>query len=126
MNFKCERLSITDDPDFGCTIQFLDSKETNDEILTIEKILHPQNKYVLIQRSYPEDDHENDWYLVESSESDTELNYLDKIIIKLRRELIEISWSGEKVTIGLDLSEKEYLQLENTLKNNFKQRIILL
>jgi len=126
MNFKCEQLTITDDPDFGCTIKFSDSEKKHDENTPIEEILHSKKKYLLIQRSYPEDEYENDWYSIESSESDTELNYKDDMIIRLRRDSFEIIWTGEQLNIGLKITDKEYLQLEEILKTRFKERVTLL
>ncbi|MBL4755947.1 MAG: hypothetical protein JKY52_20435 [Flavobacteriales bacterium] len=126
MDFTCERLTITDDPDFGCTIEFSDSEERIDEFTPVKELLHPKNKYLLIQRSYPEVEDEIDWYSVESSESETELSYRDKMIIKLSRELFEINWSGDQLAISLKLNDKEYSQLNRILKNRFKDRTILM
>ncbi len=48
MNFKCETLSITDDPDFGCTISFSDEKPGNNEFKLMEELMHPSYKYLLL------------------------------------------------------------------------------
>jgi len=126
INFKCKHLSITDDPDFGCTLEFSDSEDINNEHARIEDLLHPKDKYLLLQRSYPEDEYENDWYTVESSESDIELSQKDKIIIKLRPHVFTISWPGEQLSIGLNLLDKEFLRLKKILKTSFKERVILI
>jgi hypothetical protein len=126
MNFKCEELTISDDPDFGCTIQFSDTKDKGyDENQTIDEIINSKDKYFLIQRSYPEDLYENDFYHIETSESDIELGYLDKILIELSKDNIKLQWSGNKVEIGLNIEEKEILHLRKMLKKRFKERIIL-
>ena len=125
MNFKCEQLTISIDPDFGCTIEFSDSKDEVDEFTPIEELFHPKGKYLLIQRSFPEEEDDVDWYSIESSESEIELNFKDKMIITMTRDYFEIGWSGERLTIGLDLSDKEYFQLEKTLKTMFKEKILL-
>ena len=124
IDFICKNLSITDDPDFGCTIEFSNSLENETE--NIDDIIHSTEKYLLIQRSYPEDLDEIDWYTIETSENETELNQKDKIIIKLKRNLFEISWSGSKLIIGLELSDSECNNLNKTLQNKFKDKIILL
>ena len=124
VDFICKTLSITDDPDFGCTIEFLDSLENEAE--NINDIINSTERYLLIQRSYPEDIDEIDWYTIESSENETELNQKDKIIIKLKKNLFEISWSGAKLIIGLELSDSEYKYLNRILKTRFKDKIILL
>ena len=124
VDFICKNLSITDDPDFGCTVEFSDSLEKNTE--DIDDIINSTEKYLLIQRSYPEDFDEIDWYTVETSENGTELNQKDKIIIKIKRSIFEISWSGSKLIIGLELSDSDYNNLKRTLQKKFKDKIILL
>ena len=127
MNFKCVELSITDDPDFGCTIRFSDTKDKEyDENQTIEEMMTSNDKYFLIQRSYPEDLYENDFYSIETSESDIELSYLDKILIELNEDNIKINWSGDRVEIGLKLEENEIKYLRKILKKRFKERLILI
>ena len=124
VDFICKNLSITDDPDFGCTVEFSDSLEKKTE--DIDDIINSTEKYLLIQRSYPEDFDEIDWYTVETSENGTELNQKDKIIIKIKRSIFEINWSGSKLIIGLELSDSDYNNLKRTLQKKFKDKIILL
>jgi len=78
MNFSCIELIINDDPDFGCTIHFSDTKDKGyDENQTIDEIINSNEKFFSIQRSYPEELYENDFYHIETSESDTDLGYSD-------------------------------------------------
>ncbi len=63
VDFICKTLSITDDPDFGCTVEFSDSIDNENE--NIDYIIDNTEKYLLIQRSYPEDIDEIDWYFIE-------------------------------------------------------------
>jgi hypothetical protein len=126
MNFSCIELMITDDPDFGCTIQFSDTMDKGyDENQTINELINSKEKYFLIQRSYPEDLYENDFYHIETSETDTELGDSDKILIELSKDKIKIQWSGDKVEIGLNIEENEVLHLRKMLKKRFKEKIIL-
>jgi hypothetical protein len=126
MNFHCEELEINDDADFGVTITFSDTKREYGESDSIEDLLHSTDKYLLIQRSYPEEEGEINWYSIESTESEIELNPKDKIIIKLTQDILEIRWSGELVQIGLTFTEKERNRLETILNRSFKQRLILI
>ena len=127
MNFKCVDLKINDDPDFGCTIQFSETKDKEyGENQTIEELMTSNEKYFLIQRSYPEDLYENDFYYIETSESDVELSNLDKIIIEFSEDSIDIQWSGDRVEIGLNVEGKVIKLLRKILKKRFKERIILL
>jgi len=124
VDFICKNLSITDDPDFGCTVEFSDTIDNENE--SIDYIINNTEKYLLIQRSYPEDRDEIDWYTVETSENETELNQKDKIFIKLNSSLFEINWSGSKLIIGLELTNSELNDLNKILKTRFKDKIILL
>jgi hypothetical protein len=127
MNFICEELSITDDPDFGCTIQFSDTKDSGYvENQSIDELINSDKKYFLIQRSYPEELYENDFYHIETSESDTELGFCDKLVIQLNRDKIKIQWCGDMVEIGLKLDERESSRLRKTLKTRFKEKIIMI
>ncbi len=124
VDFICKNLSITDDPDFGCTVEFSDTIDNENE--SIDYIINNTEKYLLIHRSYPEDRDEIDWYTVETSENETELNQKDKIFIKLNSSLFEINWSGSKLIIGLELTNSELNDLNKILKTRFKDKIILL
>ena len=80
----------------------------------------------MIQRSYPEDEFEVDYYHIESSETETELNPRDKIVVSLSHEKIEIGWSNDHIEIGLNLTENEHNELREAFENSFKERTILL
>ncbi len=124
MNFQCEELTISDE-ELGCTITFSDSKSTDDQFKTIDEIMNSEEKYLLIQRTYPEDDYEDDYYHIESSESDTELDSEDKMTVRLSRENFEISWSGDQLKIGLNLTDKQLKDLKEIFEIVFKERVII-
>ncbi len=126
MNFECKQLNITDDPDFGCTIEFSDSIDENDENQTLEELMNPTGKYLLIQRSYPEDEYENDWYSIESSEIDIEYSQKDDMYVNLRKDEFKIYCSGVTIIVGLNLSDAEYSNLNKVLKTRFKDKVIIM
>lgn len=126
MNFECIQMTINDDPNFGCTIEFCDTIENYNENLTIEEQLKHAGKYLLIQRSYPEDEYENDWYLIETSEAEIDYGEQDKMYVKHSRNEFEIYCAGVTVLIGLNLSDKEHLKLNRTLKTRFKNQVVIL
>lgn len=80
----------------------------------------------MIQRSYPEEEDDIDYYYIETSETDTELSPRDKMIIEIRPEVFKINWSRDRLEIGLNITKKEYEHLKKTLKNRFKKRLIFL
>ncbi|MDO6604066.1 hypothetical protein [Arenibacter palladensis] len=124
MNFQCKELTISDE-ELGCTITFSDSKSADDQFKTIDEIMNSKKKYLLIQKTCPEDDYELDHYHIESSESDTELDSEDKITVRLSRENFEISWSGDRLKIGLNLTDKELKDLKEILEGVFMERVII-
>ncbi len=126
MNFECKKLNITDDPNFGCTIEFIDTVETDSEDMTIEELYSPSVKYLLIQRSYPEEIDDNDWYTIESSETNIDFSQKDNMYVTLTPNRFKIYCAGETIKIGLNLSEKEYKTLEKTLRNQFKDKVVLM
>lgn len=125
MNFECKQLTISVDSNYGCTIEFSDSSEIADEILAFDKQLQANDKYLLIQRSYPEEEDEIDWYTVETSEDEIDFSQKDKIYITLNKELIKVYCSGVSINIGLKLSGKEYSNLEKILKTRFKGKVVM-
>ena len=85
--------------------------------------MNSKKKYLLIQRTYPEDDYESDYYHLESSETDAELDSDDIITVTIERERFEIDWSGARLKIGLNMTDKEMKNLGKILETRFKDRI---
>jgi len=125
MNFQCKELTISD-WELGFTIIFSDSKSSDDQFKSVEDIMNPGKKYLLIQRSYPEEENELDYYFIESSETNTELSPRDKMVVRLSQDKFEIDWSGDHLGIGLDLTDKEQQDLKEAFEVVFKERTILL
>lgn len=90
MGFDCKKLKITEYPGIGWTIEFSDSMEKDSDIMAVEELFHPTSRYLIIERSYPEDEYESEWYTIETSESDIEFNQNDKMHITLRPDLFKI------------------------------------
>ncbi|MCF8302473.1 MAG: hypothetical protein K9I94_04285 [Bacteroidales bacterium] len=126
IEFECKELSINDDPNFGCTIEFNDTLETHDENRTIEELLHPAGKYLLIQRSYQEEEYDMDWYTIESSEA--AINYTQQydMYVRLKPKEFEMYCAGVTFHIGLNLTGMEYANLEKMLRTRFKGKVVML
>ena len=125
MNFQCKELSISD-YELGFTIIFSDSQSSDDQFKTEEEIINSGEKYLLIQRSYPEEEDDIDYYYIETSETDTELSPRDKMIVEISQEKFKINWSGDHLEIGLNLTDKEQQELRKAFEVTFKERTILL
>jgi len=123
MNFQCEELSISDE-EFGCTITFSDSKTSEDQFMTAEEIMNSEEKYLLIQRTYPEDDDDVDNYHVETSETEVDLlSDGTEMTVEIDPERFKIELPGAQLEIGLNLTDKELENLEKTLKERFEDRL---
>ena len=122
MRFKCEELLIQDE-EFGCTITFSDTKTSEDQFKTDEEIMNSEEKYLLIQRTYPDDEYDSDNYHLETSETDTEFFSDDIMTVAIQRKKIEIDWNGAHLEIELSLTDKEMLKLQETLETRFKDRL---
>lgn len=68
MKFECKKISIDDSP-FGCTVGFYDRKPDYEAQInmTIQEIIDSKGQYVMLQRTYPEDEFESDYYHFETS-----------------------------------------------------------
>lgn len=120
MDFQCEEL-IIEDGEFGCTITFSDTKTSEGQFKTAEEIMNSEEKYLLIQRTYPEDDDELDNYHIESSETDIELLSDEvEMIVEIDPKRFKIQFPGAQLEIGLNLTNKELKNLERILKSRFK------
>ncbi len=122
MNFQCKELTVSDD-ELGCTITFSDSISSDDRFKTVDEIMNSKAKYLLIQRTYPEDDYESDYYYLETSETDTEFKSSDIISVTMNQDRFKIDWPGAHLEIGLKQTDKEMKNLEEVLEARFKDRI---
>ena len=82
MNFDCNELTITDDRDFACSILFSDTIGFNAADWPRDENV----KYPLIQRLYPEEFGDMDFYQIETSEEEEELGMKDNIHIDLEAD----------------------------------------
>ena len=71
MKFSCKEISI-DDEDLGCTISFSENVDNDgfEKERTIDEIMDTIGQYITLQRTYPEDEFEKDYYSFESSDFD--------------------------------------------------------
>jgi len=123
MNFQCEELSISDE-EFGCTITSSDSTTSEDQFMTAEEIMNSEEKYLLIQRTYPEDNDDVDNYHVETSETEVDLlSDGTEMTVEIDPERFKIELPGAQLEIGLNLTDKELENLEKTLKERFEDRL---
>ncbi|WP_339896036.1 hypothetical protein [uncultured Algibacter sp.] len=124
INFQCIELTIQDE-ELGCTVIFSDSRSADDQYKTDEEIMNSVEKYLLIQKTYAEDEYEYDTecYHLESSESNESFDPFGKININVTKEKLEVNLIGEKVIIGLNLKKQELEKLLRILETKFHEKI---
>ena len=93
INFQCIELTIQDE-ELGSTVTFSDSRSTDDQFKTEEEILNSVEKYLLIQKTYAEDEYNKENYHIESSESNANFDSHKKIIMSINHNRLEAKWSG--------------------------------
>ena len=70
MKLDCKEISISDD-EFGCTIEFKQEKEDEFNIeKSVKEIMNSLQPYIMLQRTYGEDDFEEDFYYFETIDFD--------------------------------------------------------
>jgi hypothetical protein len=124
INFQCIELTIQDE-ELGCTVTFSDSRSADDQFKTEEEIMNSIEKYLLIQRTYAEDEYDKENYHIESSESNANFDPREKIIMRINHNRLEAKWSGEEILIGLNLKNQELENLLRVLDSQFNERITI-
>ncbi len=117
MTFKCGDISI-DDGEFGCTITFSEFSEESNHIAnrtTSTDILESIERYILIQRTYPEDEFENDYYYFESSDFEKSGELTD-FEIELSRTKFRLISKNENCEIYLETDETTHHEIKDVLE----------
>ena len=115
MNFECQEIEISDN-EFGCTVSFSDRKiNPEDQILTnFDDIIESIGQYVLLQRSYPEEDFESECFHIEISNSD-QIDENEYFKINLTRTTFKLIYRDKKIEIGINTLDREFTKLKKVL-----------
>ena len=105
MKFNCKEISVNDE-ELGCTVSFYDRKQDGEvqADMSIAEIIKSMGKYVMLQRTYPEDAFETDYRYIETSNPDI-TGELNNFMIKLSRTKFSMNYSNEQIEIALKLGE---------------------
>jgi hypothetical protein len=116
MNFECKKISI-DEEEFGCTITFSENADQNefDKGQTVEEIMNSIGRYIMLQRTYSEDEFEKDYYYFESSdfEKSGELNDFE---ISLSRTQLVLIFENEMYEIQISPSNQKFEEIKDAIK----------
>lgn len=115
MNFVCKEIS-TSDEEFGCSVTLSENQEYNDfeNQKTFDEIMNSTGQYVMLQRTYGEDDFEQDYYYFETSdfEKSGELDDFEIILTETKFVLIK---GNEKYEIQIQPDRQVFDELKNVL-----------
>ena len=127
MKFFCQDISISDE-EFGCTISLSENRdeyneEKADKILKMSpsEVAKSIGQYVMLQRSYPEDDCEKDYYYFETSDS-TRSGELENFKIELDPERFLMHRDNDIYAIDIKPSKREFAKLKTVLKKIVNDR----
>jgi len=114
MKFECKKISISDEG-FGCTLTLSDEEENRYvENMTTEELMNSSEQYILLQRTYGEDEFENDHYYIETSVPN-KIGKLEEFSIDLFRTQFVMTWDNEIFKIDINVDDKKFEQLKRTI-----------
>ena len=116
MKFVCKEISISDE-EFGCSVSLSEKevKATSETEITIDEVMHSIGQYVLLQRTYPEDEFESDYYYIETSNPDIS-GELKDFRIDLYRTIFLMTYDSELFEIAITPGDQEFEKLKMTLE----------
>ena len=116
MKFNCKEIEIENE-DFGYTLTF-NEHETDYEVemnKSPKELMNSTQKYILLQRTYSEDDFDNDYYYFEPSDFDKACELKD-FIINLFRTRFELTLNGDFYQVQLNADDQKFQQLKLALQ----------
>jgi hypothetical protein len=115
MKLDCKEISINDD-DLGCQITFSENEDlgSKTENMSFKEIIESIGRYLLLQRSYPEDDFGNGNYYFETHDENLH-GELEDFEMLLSRSCFELKFSEDKIEVSINPTEKEFAELKRVL-----------
>jgi hypothetical protein len=127
MKFYCQDISIGDE-EFGCSISLCENRdehnqENADKILKMSpsEVAESLGRYIMIQRSYPEDDFEKDYYYFETSD-EAGSGELENFKIDLYPTRFLMYRDNDIYDIDIKPSKDEFAKLKKILKKIVNDR----
>lgn len=116
MKFNCNEISICDE-ELGCTLTLSENKEDgiSEMKMSTEQILNSIGQYVMLQRTYPENQFEEDYYYFESSDFDKSGELID-FEINLSRKVFQLTLQNEIIEIQISVDDKGFDNLKHIIK----------
>ena len=115
MDFVCKEISISDE-EYGCTLTFSEKEEDNDfeNQKTVDEIMDSVGQYVMLQRTYGEDEFEDDYYYFETSNFEKS-GELDDFEIILTETKFVLTTENEKYEVQIHPDRQIFDNLKSVL-----------
>jgi hypothetical protein len=116
MKFICNEIQVGNQ-EFGCTISFSENMNNgiSEEKLTFDEIIDSIGTYIMLQRTYAEDEFEEDYCYFESSDPEKS-GEIENFEINLSRNQFVLNFEKEVYDIELNLDTKIFEKLKENLK----------
>ena len=121
MQFDCKEILISEE-EFGCSISF--SEKENGfakEHQTLEELLHATGQYVMLMRKYSEDESEDDFLYIETTDPNKS-GELQNLLMNLCPSKFSISYDKDLIEIGLTMQEHKYEEIKDIVKKLTHQK----
>ena len=115
MKLDCKEISIIEEG-FGCQITFHENEDLGSETenMSFKEIIESIGRYLLLQRSYPENDIGGGNYYFETHDENL-CGDLEDFEIILSRSCFELRFSDDNIEISINPTEKEFAELKRVL-----------
>lgn len=126
MKLDCKEISINDG-ELGCEVTFSENEELGSKIenMSFKEIIDSIGRYLLLQRTYPEDDFDRDSYYFETHDENL-CGELEDFEIVLSRQSFVLKFDSEIVEISINPSDKEFADLMHVLPIIINKRGVLI
>ncbi len=116
MKINCKEISINDE-ELGCQVTFSENEDlgAKSENMTFKEIIDSIGKYLLLQRSYPEDEFATGNYYFETLDENFCGDLVDYEMV-LTKTNFELKFTNEKIEISICPTEKEFSKLKRVLR----------
>ncbi len=122
MNFVCKEIAISDE-EFGCSVTFSEKADENsfDSKMTVDEIMNSIGRYVMLARTYGEDEYEEDYFYFEASEFEKS-GEIKEISIYLTETTCILFFKNEKYEIQISPDNQVFGELKEVLFKIIDQR----
>lgn len=116
MKFNCKKIQIDGD-ELGYTLMFSEHETDFEKEMNMSpvELMNSTGKYILLQRTYPEDEFDDDFYYFEPSDFDKACALQD-FVINLFPTRFELLLSGNLYQVEFHADDQKFEQLKQVLQ----------